>query len=134
MGPEIQFNLFAYGTLMVPELIRSIIDRDLKSGRGRLNDFERRSVRNEIYPAVKPSLSNDVFGVIYYDLSLTEMNILDQYEGNMYERQTVSVCTGRNSIERCQVYACKPVYYYLLEEKAWDPSILTGLDLRKLLE
>lgn len=69
-------------------------------------DYSRHPVRGVVYPGLvhwktddivqqqqhqKPSLTSSVTGLLYSNLSDTELSILDQFEGNQYVREICNV-------------------------------------------
>ena len=63
-------NLFAYGTLMYPEVMNFILsNKQFKSCKAVLKNYLRRQVKGEQYPGIKPCQGASVEGVLYYDLT-----------------------------------------------------------------
>lgn len=84
-------RLFAYGTLQNPEVCRGLIGRNPESAPAELCGYERRAVRGESYPAILPNPHASVRGRVLHSLSHDEMAVLDDYEGDEYERIRVEV-------------------------------------------
>ena len=56
-----------------------------------LQDYSRRTVRGEVYPAIIKQSGCSVDGVVYFNISLVDIERLDTFEGSLYERVEVEV-------------------------------------------
>jgi gamma-glutamylcyclotransferase (GGCT)/AIG2-like uncharacterized protein YtfP len=120
--------LFVYGTLMAPAVVETLIQRPIpgrpaalvstsESGRGEHHEYEysRHPVLGQAYPGLvdwttQPSLvkrsssdgtpgsTNWIRGLLYCDLTEEEMEQLDYFEGDQYEKElcNVQLVTGSN--------------------------------------
>ncbi|MCA9259584.1 MAG: gamma-glutamylcyclotransferase [Planctomycetales bacterium] len=98
-------NLFAYGTLMFPEIWRRVVHRDFASAPALLYGYRIGRVRGEHYPAITraPSFCR-VRGIIYFDLDEQAQVRLDAYESDFYDRIRVRA-TQDNGVEiECDAY------------------------------
>ena len=111
-------NLFAYGTLMVRQIMGSVSGMDLLGATAVLPGYRRRLLRGEVYPAIRPDAGNRVDGILYTGLSRSAWQRLDRFEGKMYQRKTVVVMAGRQRIQG-QTYVLKPQYHALMTSDAW---------------
>lgn len=82
--------LFVYGTLMVLEIRRNLLDRKPQVIRASLAGFARRAVLHERYPAIIPEPQASVHGLLL-QLCPIELLMLDTYEGGEYTRGKVLV-------------------------------------------
>ncbi|KAL7420902.1 hypothetical protein Q5752_004856 [Cryptotrichosporon argae] len=106
------YDLFCYGTLMVPAILARVLDHDCAAVSfqdAMLPGYTRHCVKNEDYPAVIPSaklaeLDNDaaskrgdddlcVRGTLVLGLTYKDMSALDIFEGTQYARAKVAVKT-----------------------------------------
>src|ERR1700754_1708591 len=62
-------NLFAYGTLMLPDVLEFILERSLPSEPATLGGFSRYMVRDRVFPAVIPDGKHDVHGLVLFGLT-----------------------------------------------------------------
>jgi hypothetical protein len=109
-------SLFCYGTLMAPAVTQTLLGRLPTSAKAVLqgSDFRRHPVRSQVYPGlVRVSGSNSnsntaaavasVDGIIYYDLSPTEIKVLDWYEDDDdYTRTDCNVLVFLNNNDEKQ--------------------------------
>jgi gamma-glutamylcyclotransferase (GGCT)/AIG2-like uncharacterized protein YtfP len=113
-------DFFAYGTLMCEDIMLAVTGRRLGSLRGFLRDYQRRTVKGEVYPGLIPGRGGIVEGIVYRDLRDADWALLDTFEGEMYQRQIVHVnLEDRTSIE-AHTYVVRPEFVHRLEASEWD--------------
>jgi gamma-glutamylcyclotransferase (GGCT)/AIG2-like uncharacterized protein YtfP len=93
-------SLFVYGTLMSPEVVNVLLGRVPPHEPAVLRgDFARHPVRSRVYPGMvfvnsrKNEGAAAVHGLLYSQLSPSEMERLDWFEGDTYKRIDVTVET-----------------------------------------
>ncbi|KAK0615856.1 AIG2-like family-domain-containing protein [Bombardia bombarda] len=131
---------FFYGTLMVPDIFFSVCynSKDVPAAIAKQHSFHpavlhgycRRRVKFADYPGITEDASHQVFGTFTTGLTRANMQKLDYFEGDMYERRTVKVrlldvvsnAKGEGNVEGEEQAA--EVYVFLnkgsLEAKEWD--------------
>ncbi|MGD8590077.1 MAG: gamma-glutamylcyclotransferase [Chromatiales bacterium] len=112
-------NLFAYGTLMVRQIMHSVSGMDLSGTTALLPGYRRRLLRGEVYPAILPDDLDRVEGILYTRLGRTAWQRLDSFEGEMYQRETVVVELAGGRRTQAQTYVLKPQYHALMTRDAW---------------
>ena len=113
-------HLFAYGTLMVRQIMRSVSGMDLDGTTAVLPGYRRRLLRGEVYPAIRPDAWARVEGIIYTQLGHTAWQRLDSFEGELYQRETVVVELADEQRLQAQTYVLKPQYHGLMSRDAWS--------------
>lgn len=126
-------NLFAYGTLMLPEMMHQLLGKEIQSIPGTLNGYACYEVKHQIYPAIVALDGSNVTGIVYQNLRNGDLTKLDEYEGEMYERKTVQVRLNDGTNLPCQTYVCKEEYISYLDNKLWNPSRISPEGLSGLL-
>lgn len=111
--------LFAYGTLMVPEVMQRICGYAAPGQSAMLRDYRCRQLSGEVYPAIVPWLGERVEGVIYRGVTPAQLLRLDAFEGEMYQRQAVTVVADRVSTF-AQTYVLVPAFSKLLSDTPWS--------------
>jgi gamma-glutamylcyclotransferase (GGCT)/AIG2-like uncharacterized protein YtfP len=129
--------LFAYGTLLFPEVLRAVAGRALPSRVATLPGFARWRLIGEIFPAVVAAAEQDrVSGVLYVGLDSDEWRRLDEFEGELYERRAVTVgvvgaeSTSVAPVAGASFAATRPAFTYVLRDgwrhrlaaAPWDPE------------
>lgn len=125
-------RLFAYGTLMIPEVFERVTGRRAPASPATLFGFVRRRVRGACYPGLRPEPGGRVEGTLYEALDAPSLDVLDRFEGTLYERRTLRVETGRGP-RRAFVYTVPPRRRSVLEALGWDPDEFRRLHLREFL-
>jgi len=112
-------NLFAYGSLMCADIFEMVTGGAIEAVDCCLHGYQRVAVKNESYPAVFQSESSTVDGVLYRGISEPQFKLLDQFEGNMYIREQVTVLINDNEEKAC-VYAIHPGFTDCLTMNSWS--------------
>lgn len=112
-------HLFVYGTLMEEEIGR-------RMGLGRyeripavLRGYSRKRVKNEVYPGLVEDEGNEVAGVVFLDVTKQDVGRLDRFEGEEYDRISVTVFSRDRSLI-CETYLFKREYRRRLMDEAWN--------------
>jgi gamma-glutamylcyclotransferase (GGCT)/AIG2-like uncharacterized protein YtfP len=111
--------LYTYGTLQVPDIIALIVGRRLVGQPARLLGYARYRILDRVYPAIVEATSGDVPGMLYAGLDAAELQRLDDYEGEIYERRELSVLVGAASVAACS-YVLRPEHLHRLSSEPWD--------------
>jgi gamma-glutamylcyclotransferase (GGCT)/AIG2-like uncharacterized protein YtfP len=98
-------DLFTYGSLMLPEVLEQVTGRSFSMTPARLPGWKRCQVRGQSYPAMIPCHGQTVEGVLWLGLSDTELQLLDTFEGDEYQRVPVTVTDDEGHDYQAQTYA-----------------------------
>ena len=116
-------NIFAYGTLLVPDIWNSVVGESFPSEPAVLPGFEIFRVIGGDYPGIVKSERADakVPGRVFYDLDEIAIGRLDAYEGTFYERLEVECdhldCEGEI---HCSSYIIpQPTAEEVLSDEVW---------------
>ena len=83
--------LFTYGSLMSPDILEMVIHRFQVGEPAVLSNYRRAMIAGERYPGMIPQANSEVEGCLYQGISLADLQKLDVFEGEMYERVLVEV-------------------------------------------
>lgn len=122
-------DLFVYGTLMVPRVMRAVCGHAAPGVDAVLHGYCRRRVRHEVYPAIFPCGAESVPGLVYLGLDAQQARALDRFEGNLYVRCPVQVeIAGRT--RRADAYVWSLQSMARVSEAAWrlEDFLDDGLD------
>lgn len=113
-GNKKKHTVFCYGTLMVPQILKSVLDNEpitaFNVSNATLKGYTRHHVIGEDYPAItkdgetvlQKKLTDEestVHGALIEGLADYHMDLLDQFEGDEYERiSTKAFRTTENEI------------------------------------
>jgi gamma-glutamylcyclotransferase (GGCT)/AIG2-like uncharacterized protein YtfP len=113
-------DLFAYGTLMCADIMRTVSGcPELAGTAGLLRDHARLCVRGEHYPGLVPRPGASVEGFVYHAVPADAWARLDRFEGDMYVRAGVEVVLADATVRRVQTYLVRPGLAGLLEDRVW---------------
>jgi len=119
---HIMAHVFTYGSLMFDRVWSEVVEGSYDRTESCLQGYDRKSVRDEEYPVIVPSSSHSqVEGIVYFDISATDVARLDRFEGEYYFRKTVEVITVDTIILPAEVYILKEEYYSIISFEKWDP-------------
>ena len=115
-------HVFAYGSLMFPQVWRRVVCGRPAARPARLHGFERLTVRGETYPAIVERAKAWVDGVVYLDVQAGDLQRLDAFEGADYERRALRVrlLDGAGDGLAAQAYVWTDPSR--LEDCSWDPD------------
>jgi hypothetical protein len=83
--------LFVYGSHMSPQVLSKLLGRvPMMISDATLDDYGRFAVFRKTLPGIIPRVGSHVKGVLLPDLTAEELEILDMFEGDGFERQCVS--------------------------------------------
>ena len=75
-----------------------------------------------MYPVVVPSaVHSQVQGIVYLDVSSSDLSRLDRFEGEYFYRKTEQVMPLDMTVLAAEVYVLKEEYYTVISPRAWDP-------------
>jgi len=105
---------------MFPEVWQRVVRGDYRSAPARLDGHARFEITGETYPGMIASPGANVVGVLYFDVSPTDMAALDAFEGTEYRRDAVRVVLESGEAVEAGTYI------YLLPQKLsgspWLPA------------
>lgn len=113
-------NLFAYGTLMDPEIMRKVALELPRREPGILRDHERKALRGRTYPGLRPKLGGSVEGILYWEVPPPAWERLDRFEGEMYIRTEVAVLVRGGRMVAAWTYRIASGFEGELEDMEWD--------------
>ncbi len=113
-------NLFAYGTLMCPDILADVAMPGLEAIPGTLHGYKRWAVRGEEYPAIRRHPSGRVQGILYRDLPNHAWPRLDRFEGEMYRRATLTIRHADGETLAAETYVLHEKFAHCLDTREWD--------------
>ena len=105
---------------MFPEVVGVVLGTIPVKETAILVGYQRFSMKRRAYPGLKKNSRKKVQGVLYKNLTPSQMRIIDCYEGDEYERIAVRVGCGTSRHYRAWVYVVKYNQQHLLSPHAWD--------------
>ena len=113
-------NLFAYGTLLVPEIWLAVTGRECCGAEAILPGYEIRRVRGGDFPAIIASSDGiAVPGRVFRDLDAETIQCLDRYEDSFYERIDVPTRDPAGQALPSQAYVVPEQHRDVLSDDPW---------------
>ena len=112
--------LFAYGTLELPAVLEALTGRQFASEPALLAGFARFRLRGQPFPGAIPSPSASTPGRLYHGLDARSLALLDDFEGELYERQRVEVQSAAGGLRTAFAYVLAAAHAALLSSEPWQ--------------
>ena len=117
----IAMHVFTYGSLMFVPVWSKVVTGAYRSACAWLPGYQRCCVAGEVYPALIPATAAaSVEGRLYFDIGDADLQRLDQFEGQYYQRQPVTCRLEDNTAAAAQVYVFRSEYRHLVDLSDWD--------------
>jgi gamma-glutamylcyclotransferase (GGCT)/AIG2-like uncharacterized protein YtfP len=126
-------RLFAYGTLMLPEVMEIVAGRRYALRAAELCGWGRRLLVGAVYPAVVPAPGETTAGVLFEGLDAATLGRLDRFEGEPYERRLLRVSLEHGAEREAFVYVLRPDRYALASNAPWDEAAFRAYHLADYL-
>jgi gamma-glutamylcyclotransferase (GGCT)/AIG2-like uncharacterized protein YtfP len=120
-------HFFAYGTLIFPPVLEALLGHETSSETAQLPDHAAFTVRGEVYPAAVEEPGTQLKGRLYAGLDDADWNLLDAFEGDLYERTPVHVATDSGPRQNAELYRAVPRARDRLTMDHWDPRVFSEL-------
>jgi gamma-glutamylcyclotransferase (GGCT)/AIG2-like uncharacterized protein YtfP len=115
-------NIYTYGSLMFDTVWSRVVAGSYDRCEAILQGYDRKGVLGEVYPVIVPSsVHSRVAGIVYLDVSLADLALLDRFEGEYYFRRSEQVVTEKMGTIPVELYVLKGEYYSIISPREWDP-------------
>ena len=126
-------NLFAYGTLMFPEVWERVVGRSFRTEAAVLADYAAWQVRGGLFPVLVAAAGDVTHGLVYFNLDPTAFIRLDDHESDFYERRPVEVALASGELVACQAYILPSRNSALASTARWDAETFRRESLAQYL-
>lgn len=113
-------NLFAYGTLRHPAVITYVLGREPDREDVEVEGFVRYRIRDADYPGILPQPGSSIDGTLFRGITPEELLRLDEYESDLYVRQTVTVQHPEGGTSIAFAYVLPPEHEGVCTKEPWD--------------
>ncbi|MCH2188017.1 gamma-glutamylcyclotransferase [Myxococcota bacterium] len=117
-------SLFVYGSLQIPSIAEIVGGGPFISEPCVLPGYRRRRIQDRPWPGIRPDSGERTSGLLLRDVSATQIDVFDLFEGDTYERRTVRVRLLDSAEEELNAFAYV-VQDHLsgcLSDEIWDPK------------
>ena len=113
-------NLFVYGTLMIPSVMYTVTARRFPFADAILKGYARYRVKGESYPGIIPAAEAVTEGIICFGVDEISLKRLDEFEGDLYQRNRIMVETKKGETYNAETYAIRSEYISCLSSEKWN--------------
>ena len=113
-------HLYAYGTLRHPDVWSRVVQGRYRSLPTVLHGYTALRVRDADYPGLVKHEDLQVEGIVYLDVSESDLRRLDLFEGEEYLRIEVQPVDMAGNLVDAQTYLYNPEYPHRLEDAPWN--------------
>lgn len=83
-----------------------------------LAEFKRVKVKQATYPVIIEDALSTVNGIVYFDVSAQDVERLDMFEGEYYQRKALTVTTKNSSLS-ADCYLLNPAHRHICSTELW---------------
>lgn len=120
--------LFVYGTLLFPDVLRVLIDRDATRTPATIHGWQAIALPHVVYPTLIPRAQTSTTGELLTDLTDTEWRTLDAFEDERYHLAALTT----NGNATAYAYVDTPDGHD--ETRPWDKTTFARTHLPAYLE
>lgn len=113
-------HVFTYGTLMFPEVWRSVTGRMFATVKGTAAGYAVFRVREAVFPGMVEAADRVVHGVVYLDVDPAALARLDKFEDDFYQRQGVFIDCDDAQRLAADAYIVPAENRHVLTDEPWD--------------
>ena len=125
--------IFTYGTLMFPEVLSALCGQEYPHQIMTLHGCARYRVVGQIYPGMIRERGALTVGQVYCGLSADALRVIDQYEGEFYERRRFFLKVSAHLLLPAYAYIIPEHFAHRLTDKSWDHEQFATRHLRRLV-
>lgn len=131
---ESGLNIFTYGSLMFDAIWERVIGVEYEKHTARIHGYRRQALKNFTYPALIAGPEEEfVDGVVYLNVHPGDVNTLDRFEGEYYQRIGLPCILKDGSTIEADTYLFRNKYRQMLDEKPWDVKKFEDTGIRMFL-
>ena len=121
---------------MAPEVWEAVTGVLHPSAPATISGYIRRTVAGACFPGILATgdLGDRVTGLIYREIDVASLELLDEFESDFYVRGGVDAVDAAGQITPCEAYIVPPENAHLLAESPWDFEQFAADELDRYLE
>lgn len=118
--------MFTYGSLMIPRVMEAVCGRTFDAVEALLQGYARYALRGETYPGLIPEAGVATDGVLWQGIDAQCLRRLDEFEGDWYTRESVTVLLSPTSATvpeqrlAAQTYVLVPAQHFRVSRRRWS--------------
>ena len=115
-------RFFAYGTLAIAAIMNALTGKQFEMESATAPDYRRFRIKGQVYPGLLRQVGGVTPGRLYFDVDDRSMELIDQFEDDVYDRIGLQVKKTDGSLVRAEAYVIPPARSDLLSSEPWDPD------------
>jgi hypothetical protein len=119
-------DLFCYGTLCIPAIMRAVCDYRSPGEAASLAHYQCVSLHGHVFPTIVYRANEVTQGVVYRSLNRHHLQRIDRYEDDLYVRTRVHVKLADMNEVEVWTYVLHPRYYRLIKKQPWSLAEFTA--------
>ncbi len=127
-------KIFTYGTLEIPDVMAMVTGKSFSTIPAIAQEFARFLLKNRIYPGMIAAPGEHTTGCLYVNVGQESLELLDQFEDDLYIRQEITVSTTLGSTMEAYAYLIPPNQQFCLSPNSWDRRYFEQHHLKPYLE
>ena len=112
-------SLFTYGTLEIPSVMEAVTGRSFGSLEASIEGYERLMIKHQIYPGMIACPSGMTVGRLYVHVDARSLNLIDEFEDDVYIRETIRVNTCEGNSVTAYAYILSSDHRNILSSEPW---------------
>ncbi len=126
-------SVFTYGTLAIDEVMHAVTGRQFPHREAVLEGYSAYLVRGQMFPAIVPDPNGSTPGVLYDEVDPATLNLLDRFEGELYQRLRVGILDADGATIEAHAYSLGAGDRDKLTAEPWDPAGFSARHLARYL-
>jgi len=113
-------HVFTYGSLMFPEVWRSVVEKDFATVEGTAAGYAIFRVEGAAFPGITPAdEASNVSGIVYLDVDDESLARLDRFEDTFYDRLSLNIDCNDGVRRVADAYVVPATHGQILTAEAW---------------
>jgi hypothetical protein len=127
-------SFFAYGSLLVPRVMRGVTGKSFPDEPAVLPGYARYRIAGESFPGIVEEPGARTEGTLYRSVDPGAMALLDRFEDEFYVRKRVAVLDRGGATVFAETYVIPEERRSLLSSRPWDREAFERDDLEGFLK
>lgn len=115
--------VFTYGSLEFDDVMEAVTGRRFDACAAVLPGHKRCLLHGRVYPAIVPAPGERTEGTLYRGIDADSLVLLDDFESDLYQRQTVRVTLEAGGQTQAQAWVLRVPHVEQLSATGWDREL-----------
>lgn len=115
-------QVFAYGTLAIPQVMTALTGVVFPTIPAHVTHYARFLLKGKPYPGMCRRKGAVTFGRLYRNVDEESLRVLDEFEDDIYVRETIVVNTESGEFSKAWAYLIPEEYEARLGVECWDQA------------